>query len=324
MNRAAPITILILTLPAGAHALCTMDTECKGDRICEEGRCVSPRRPTATSRASRPLRAAPRRAVLHPPAVAAAPRRLPRPPAPAARPVLPPDPPASRAEESEPTLPSALRPRASSLSPFFVSPRVVASPPPPAVEPEAPLRWRLPTLALAAPAPRPLAPRVLDGYLDASFLYNASAHGELGYGPRPGLHLAGYRAFRNTFHLGAYFAFTHTTEEVEGLPGVLHALHRNSWSGGVSFKAGGWIGERAWLGFAFDHGVYVFKQKLGGLEGSDLSLWMQAFPRLHLDLLVLRRPVSVGLSVGAGPELLVGERGVGAFTSFTAGLVIGR
>jgi hypothetical protein len=39
-----------------AHAQCTMDTECKGDRVCDGGSCVAP---NAAAAAARPLRAAP-------------------------------------------------------------------------------------------------------------------------------------------------------------------------------------------------------------------------------------------------------------------------
>jgi hypothetical protein len=309
MTRAAPITILILALPTGAHAVCTMDTECKGERICEEGRCVSPRLSPA-----RPARPAPRPArTWH--------ATRPRSPRPEPAPVAP----TTRSAEPETAFPSLLGPRRASVSPFFEPPRVVASPTPPEPAPEPALAPPLPTLALAVPVPRPRPTRVVGAYLDTSFLYNASAHGELEHaGSRPGLHLAGYRAFRDGFHLGGYFAYTHTTEDLELVRGTLFALHRNTWSAGVSFKAGGWIRERAWLGFAFDHGLCVYKQTLGGLDRTDVSTWMHAFPRLHLDVLVLKRPVVVGLSVGAGPELLVSEHGVGAYTSVTAGLVIGR
>ena len=39
-----------------ARAQCTMDTECKGDRVCEEGKCVAPAAvsPPAPSAAARP------------------------------------------------------------------------------------------------------------------------------------------------------------------------------------------------------------------------------------------------------------------------------
>src|SRR5690349_15729158 len=32
----------VLLISATSHAACTKDTDCKGDRVCEEGACVDP------------------------------------------------------------------------------------------------------------------------------------------------------------------------------------------------------------------------------------------------------------------------------------------
>ena len=55
MNRFLPIsTALLLAAASGtAHAGCEKDTDCKGDRICEAGSCVSPT-PTGTDTDSQP------------------------------------------------------------------------------------------------------------------------------------------------------------------------------------------------------------------------------------------------------------------------------
>src|SRR3954468_6899164 len=36
-----------LVFASSAHAQCTMDTDCKGDRVCEAGSCVTPALPPA-------------------------------------------------------------------------------------------------------------------------------------------------------------------------------------------------------------------------------------------------------------------------------------
>ena len=54
--------VFLLFQTEGAWAQCTMDTECKGDRICESGQCVSPpptaAAPVAPAEAPRPAPAA--------------------------------------------------------------------------------------------------------------------------------------------------------------------------------------------------------------------------------------------------------------------------
>jgi hypothetical protein len=42
-----------------SHAQCAMDTDCKGDRVCEEGACVAPKTPPATPAAPAPAPGAP-------------------------------------------------------------------------------------------------------------------------------------------------------------------------------------------------------------------------------------------------------------------------
>jgi hypothetical protein len=70
--RLALVLLAFLLAPLAARAQCTKDTDCKGDRICEAGRCVSPAHsPAAATRAQPPA----------PPPIAPPP---PPPPAPAA------------------------------------------------------------------------------------------------------------------------------------------------------------------------------------------------------------------------------------------------
>ena len=33
---------LVLFVTSVSHAQCTMDNDCKGDRVCEQGQCVAP------------------------------------------------------------------------------------------------------------------------------------------------------------------------------------------------------------------------------------------------------------------------------------------
>jgi len=42
LNFSAIVTLFFLFFTAGAQADCTKDTDCKGDRICEKGKCVEP------------------------------------------------------------------------------------------------------------------------------------------------------------------------------------------------------------------------------------------------------------------------------------------
>lgn len=63
-----------------AHAQCTMDTECKGERVCEEGKCVAPAAvslPPAPPAAPAPAEAAPAPVSVpaSPPAPAPAPEK---------------------------------------------------------------------------------------------------------------------------------------------------------------------------------------------------------------------------------------------------------
>lgn len=53
--------VVVTSLTISAHAQCTKDTECKGDRVCDAGRCAGPPPPASTA----------------PPAVAPAPARPP-------------------------------------------------------------------------------------------------------------------------------------------------------------------------------------------------------------------------------------------------------
>src|SRR6185436_19383962 len=36
------VAVLILAVPGVALAQCTRDTDCKGDRVCERGNCITP------------------------------------------------------------------------------------------------------------------------------------------------------------------------------------------------------------------------------------------------------------------------------------------
>jgi hypothetical protein len=76
----------VLFVSQRAFAECTMDTDCKGDRICEQGVCVSPTNAT-------PAPAAPAAPAAPPPVAVSAPAATAAP-----RPALPEDPPVPRME----------------------------------------------------------------------------------------------------------------------------------------------------------------------------------------------------------------------------------
>ncbi|HEY3495547.1 MAG TPA: hypothetical protein VGK73_12710 [Polyangiaceae bacterium] len=88
LGMASLALVAVLTASATVHAQCTKDTDCKGERVCEEGACVpgspAPAAPAAPAVQGAPAPAAEPAAVAAPPAagVAAA-------PAPAATPVAP-------------------------------------------------------------------------------------------------------------------------------------------------------------------------------------------------------------------------------------------
>jgi len=50
---------LVLFATSVSHAECTMDTECKGDRVCDHGQCVAPPASTAPAAAAPAVAAAP-------------------------------------------------------------------------------------------------------------------------------------------------------------------------------------------------------------------------------------------------------------------------
>src|SRR5882724_9455508 len=79
------VVMVVLMCGAHAHAQCTMDRECKTDRICEKASCVDP------SPAAPAVTAAPKPPASAAPTTAAPARATPRsPPSPPKQPPLPP------------------------------------------------------------------------------------------------------------------------------------------------------------------------------------------------------------------------------------------
>jgi hypothetical protein len=80
--------VAVLTLYcSNTYAQCLKDTDCKGDRICEQGKCVSPKQKPGEPKAKQPAPTAPAASLQ--PAPAASPRPA---PAPEARPEPTPEP----------------------------------------------------------------------------------------------------------------------------------------------------------------------------------------------------------------------------------------
>lgn len=65
-GASAVLGSLVFWVSVNAHAQCAMDTECKGDRICEEGRCVAPPTPEPAAAPPPVVVAPPARATLPP------------------------------------------------------------------------------------------------------------------------------------------------------------------------------------------------------------------------------------------------------------------
>jgi hypothetical protein len=178
---------------------------------------------------------------------------------------------------------------------------------------------------LLRPAPAAVAmerSRVIGGYGTVAAIFDLAGSGTKGgYDAwRPGILVAGHRAFSNRFHLGGYFAFTQIAREVS-YGDEVYIFATRSYGAGVSLKVGGWIGGRAWLGFLLEQGLRVFTASRSddGAYGTEVS------PRLHLDALLARASVKLGLSASLGPRVVYNDReGVAVYAGLSVGLFLGH
>ena len=90
---------------------------------------------------------------------------------------------------------------------------------------------------------------------------------------RGGLHLGGFYAFNEIFHLGGYLSFS--SSELPGSlnNGVHDFLSETDISFGLTTKLGGGISERIWLGFVLEGGGVINGDFIGGqgFAGGELQ-----------------------------------------------------
>jgi hypothetical protein len=192
------------------------------------------------------------------------------------------------------------------------TPARVASPAPPVAPPQ-------PQPVVVYLGARPRAPKAVGGYAAIAALFSFAGHGDLHQIDwRPGVLVSGYGALTNRFHFGGYFAFSETSWSTYSV--YERSYYTRTYSTGIALKAGSWIGDRVWLGLQLEQGVRVFTA-----TALETAVGTEVAPRLHVDALVLRRPVALGLSAAIGPQVIwdATEKAV-VFASATLGIVVGR
>lgn len=119
-------------------------------------------------------------------------------------------------------------------------------------------------------------------------------------GVSPGVHLSGYYVINDNLHLGGYFSHlagevTVSVEgyEAEGDVGLTQF--------GGSFKLGGQISPRIWIGYAMDLGFLI-----ADVEGADKNLLgVSLFPRFHLDAKIVdAQGFKMGLFAALGASVI--------------------
>jgi tetratricopeptide (TPR) repeat protein len=111
----------------------------------------------------------------------------------------------------------------------------------------------------------------------------------------PGLHLSGYKALGSHLLLGGYFLYAAGEVEMNG------ATKNQSEIGfGLSFKLGGSVWERTWLGVSGDLGALFHMN-----PGDDTLKGISLFPRFELGQILLSQDrFQLGVYVALGPLLI--------------------
>jgi hypothetical protein len=241
----------VLFFCSTARAQCTKDTDCKGNRVCVDGQCVE-------QAVDEPGQAEP------PPPGGATPPPL---PPPGGQPGYGQPPPPQPGYGQPPPQPGYGQPPP---QPGYGQPGYGQPPPAPA----GPLTWPkfygAAGILLSFHGWGNMSPSDDSGYtgdvdLDSKFM--------------GGIHLAGYYAVSNVFHIGGYFSVMGGEGEIENT----YESDLTLYSIGASMKVGGTAGQRLWIGAAFD---------LGGAfldidEADEVYKGVVIFPRFQMDILIL-------------------------------------
>jgi hypothetical protein len=120
------------------------------------------------------------------------------------------------------------------------------------------------------------------------------------YGVAPGVHLSGYFAPSEHFHVGGFFSYGSGDGKMS--EGNMSADFDVSRLGaGVALKVGGKLSSRVWLGLGMDAGIHVWDPPGDGESLHGLML----FPRLHLDVVAVDAGgFKMGLYAGLGPVIV--------------------
>ena len=283
-----------------AHAACTKDTDCKGDRICQDGRCTTlpPVVPTVASRAS----AAPVIYIPQVPQPVQAPQfTYAQPGAQHAPMIMQP----GAVAQAQAQMQAGAAGVAASYTPEPVG---VSAP-----TTEAPLTWHRGYAELSTPMN-------FQGWLG---LYGGDGQMTSGFGA--GVRVAGYYAGARV-HVGGFLSYQTMDYTLEGYG----SDEASNLAAGVALKFGGSVGQRLWMGLALDAGfnallkgdVFIynhvgvhlytgycldallvgsgpFKMTLTTRLGMDLEPFMGS-PSDNVDMWQVRLGLTVGVTFGGG------------------------
>jgi hypothetical protein len=112
-----------------------------------------------------------------------------------------------------------------------------------------------------------------------------------------GVNVAGYVVTSPNVHLGGYFHYGSSQEDIQGGGGMGSAA--DHYSVGLSLKAGKRVAERVWVGLVGDLGFYVVSpQGFSNWYGLEIS------PRIHVDMLGLDAGgLKMGFFASFGPSI---------------------
>ena len=267
-----------------AAAQCSKDTDCKGNRVCFDGKCMEPSAPAT------PIPPAP---TYQPPAYQ--------------QPVSPYQQPAPAYQQPAPAY-QQLPPAYQQPAPAYQQP---ASP---YQQPVSPYQQPMPVYSTAYRSPAALA--VPAGPLQWYQTFYGHIGGLLGFHGwgsmsiagqdltisgkfKGGLHLSAYVPISPVVHLGGYFNLGSGDMKLEE-NGRSMTNSVDHYSIGFSLKAGSRLAERIWLGFVGDLGLYALDP-----SGSETWYGLDISPRIHLDVLGLDvGGFKMGFFASFGPSIV--------------------
>ncbi len=249
-----------------AAAQCSRDTDCKGNRVCLDGKCTEPAAPTTpappapgyqTPGYQQPAPAYQQPAPGYQPAPAYQPAPGYQQPAPGYQPFAP------------------------GYRPAYAVAAVPAAP-------AGPLQWYQGFYGHLG---------VILGFHGWGGMSIANTSPSLTGEFKAGVHMSGYVPLSTSLHLGGYFNYSSGDIKLENQGSGGSVDH---YSLGLSLKAGQRMAERIWLGFVGDLGFYALDP-----SGQDTWYGVELSPRVHLDVLALDLGgAKMGVFATFGPSIV--------------------